>query len=175
MQGHQVLLGIVGGSKKYARWHAAYLLHTHEARCHSVHRLRLVQSLFYGLHVSRQEVVERLWVPHLLTHHTRLPMLCVDTSKVSLCARMSAHTCAHTHTSAFDYHDQADTFVLCFSSHTFLCVVNNSNDQRISVGLEMHDHECDCGGHQDLRLQRRSADLHCMSKRTMKPTHKLKI
>jgi len=32
------LLGIVGGSKKYACWHEAYLLHAHEARCHSVYR-----------------------------------------------------------------------------------------------------------------------------------------
>jgi len=97
MQGHQVLLGIVGGSKKYACWHEAYLLHAHEAGCHSVHRLRLVQSLFDGLHVSRQEVVERLWVPHLLTYHTRLPMLCLETPSFLLTVHVHLHTLVHTH------------------------------------------------------------------------------
>jgi len=62
---------------------------------------------------------------------------------------------------------------IVFSSHTLVCVLINSNDHRVSVGLESNDHECDGGGHQDLRLHRRSADLYEASKHTMKQTHKL--
>ncbi len=66
---------------------------------------------------------------------------------------------------------------IVFSSHTLVCVLINSNDHRVSVGQcepgESNDHECDGGGHQDLRLHRRSADLYEASKHTMKQTHKL--
>ena len=59
-----------------------------------MHCLRLVQSLFDGLHVSRQEVVERLWVAYLLTHHTCLPIMCLLTPLLSI----FVHTLVHTHT-----------------------------------------------------------------------------
>ncbi len=99
---HQVMPCTIGLPQLNNKcWHEAYLLHAHEARCHPVHRLRLGQSLFYGLHISRQEVVERLWVPHLLTHHTCLPTMSLETPLLLIFV--------HTHTFAFDHHDQAET------------------------------------------------------------------
>ena len=96
---HQVMPCIVGLSQLNNKcWHEAYLLHAHEARCHSVYRLGLLQSLFDGLYVSRQEVVERLWVPHLLTHHTRLLMVCLETPLFAIFVHTRLHTLVHTHT-----------------------------------------------------------------------------
>lgn len=135
-----------------------------------MHCLRLVQSLFDGLHVSRQEVVERLWVAYLLTHHTCLPIMCLLTPLFSI----FVHTLVHTHTSAVDHYDQAETFRKLFSAATFFCVCS-STAIRVRVGQELNDHECDDGGQRELWLQRGSANWHHTHKHTMKQTHKLAI
>lgn len=139
-----------------------------------MHWLRLVQSLFNGLHVGRQEVDERLWVSHLLTHSTCMLKLCVDIAKLSHCARMSARTCEHTPLLLITMTKQTP---LSFASshHSSAYMVTNSSDHRISVGLEIDDHECDDGSQQELWLQRRSANLHKTHKHTAKQTHKLAI
>lgn len=43
-----------------------HLLHAHETRRQPVSRLRLLQCLLDGFHIRRQEVIERLWISHLL-------------------------------------------------------------------------------------------------------------